>query len=401
MSQDRLSNPYKKFGIRRVINAATSLTSLGGSIPPQEMFQDMIEAGKCFVRIPELQQWAGKEIALATGAEAGLPTAGAVAGLVLATAACMMKGTELENYDPVETGRRWGHIVGKLPLHTEELKTEFIVQKSNRNSYDYSVELAGGHFKETGTLDGCSREELEKAYDPMKTAGYYYTARELENSLPLETVIEVAHEIGLPVVVDAAAEIPPKRKLKMYIEKGADLVVYSGGKHLAGPNNSGLLAGRADLVKLAHLQSYPFNGIGRAAKMSRETIVGLVSALKIYLDHDEEAVFNEWLNWAEWFRGQLGSQEGIETGIVYQNIVEDGEPMAPFCYLILDEEVTGLSGRELVEKLKEGDPCIFTIYEPRFLIGDCPGKMTINPQYMLEGEHAIVVDRIKEILAEY
>ena len=401
MTQNRLSNPYKKYGIRRVINAATSLTILGGSIPPQEMFQDMAEAGKCFVRIPELQQWAGREIALATGAEAGLPTAGAVAGLVLATAACMMKGTELENYNPVETGRRWGHIAGKLPLHTEDLRTEIIVQRSNRNTYDYSVELAGGRFKEVGTSDGCTRQELEKAYNPEKTAGYYYTARELENSLPLETVIEVARKVGLPVIVDAAAEIPPKRKLKMYIEKGADLVVYSGGKHLAGPNNSGLIAGRADLIKLAHLQSYPFNGIGRAAKMSRETIVGLVSAVKIFLEHDEEAVYKECLNWAEWFREQLGDLDGVEAGVVYQKSVEDGEPMAPFCYLTLDEEVAGLSGKKLVAELKDGDPCIFTIYEPRFLIGDCPRKMTINPQYLLEGEHPIVVERIKEILSEY
>ena len=310
----------------------------------------------------------------------------------------MMKGTVLEEYDPLETGRRWGHIVGRLPLHTEDLKTEFIVQKSNRNSYDYSVELAGGHFKEVGTINRCEKHDIEKAYDDSNTAGYYFTARELENSLPLETVIEVAHSFGLPVIVDAAAEIPPRRKLRMYIEKGADLVVFSGGKHLAGPNNSGLLAGRSDLIKLAHLQSYPFNGIGRAAKMSRETIVGLVTSLKVYLEHDEEASFKRWLVWAEWFLDNLGDLDGVDAGIVYQRSVEDNEPMAPFCYLILNEEVTGISGKDLVDKLKEGDPCIFTIYEPRFLIGDCPGKMIINPQYMLEGEHSIVVERIREIL---
>jgi len=176
-------------------------------------------------------------------------------------------------------------------------------------------------------------------------------------------------------------------------------VSYSGGKHIRGPNNSGLLAGRADLIKLAHLQSYPFSGVGRGSKMSRETIVGLVKALEIYLDSDEEAEFKEWLHHVEYFVDELGSIPGVETGITYQRIVETGDPMAPFCYLKLDEGVCGVSGRELVSKLQEGDPKIHTLWEPRFLLGPgCEGMMALNPEYMLEGEHEVVVKAIKEIL---
>jgi len=388
-----LDNPFEKYGVKRVINAATSITTLGGSIPPQEIFKAMAEAGKAFASIHELQVWAGKEIAKATGAEAGLPVASAVCGLQLSAAACMMRGTELENHEPLDM-RGWSHITMRLPLHTEGLRTEFIVQRTNRNSYDYSVELAGGRFKEVEPTE----EALTEAYDPEKTAAYYYTARNLSGSLPLEKVIEIAKLHDIPVIVDAAAEIPPKRKLRMYIDKGADLVAYSGGKHLAGPNNSGLLTGRADLIKLAHLQSYPFNGVGRASKMSRETIVGLVEALWIYLDHDEEGAFKGWVRWAEYFRDELSTVQGVSAEVVHQKVVEDGEPMTPFCAVSLDESVTGVSGKELVARLKEGEPIVYVIYEPEFLIGPCPGKITVNPQYMLEGEHPLVVEKIKRIL---
>ena len=388
-----LYNPFNKYGVKRVINAATSITTLGGSIPDQSIFKAMAEAGKAFASIPELQVWAGKEIAKATGAEAGLPVASAVCGLQLSAAACMMRGTELENHEPLDM-RGWSHITMRLPLHTEGLRTEFIVQRTNRNSYDYSVELAGGRFKEVESME----EALLEAYDPERTAAYYYTARNLRGSLPLEKVIEIAKVNKVPVIVDAAAEVPPRRKLRMYMEKGADLVSYSGGKHLAGPNNSGLLAGRADLIKLAHLQSYPFNGVGRASKMSRETIVGLVEALWIYLGHDEKEAFNGWVRWAEYFRDELSRFPGVSAEIVYQRAVEDGEPMAPFCAISLDESVTGVSGKALVSRLKEGEPVVYVLYEPEFLLGPCPGKITVNPQYMLEGEHPLVVEKIKQIL---
>ena len=387
-------DPYEKYGLRRVVNAATSLTLLGGSVPHTEVFRAMEDASRSFVHIPELQRWAGRHIAEATGAEAGLPTAGASNGLTLAAAACIMRGTGLEEFDPLE-GSGWSHIAMRLPMHTEGLRTEFVVQRENRNAYDHAVECAGGRFVEAGS----DEDKLDEAFDPDGTAAYYYTAREARRCLPLETVVKVAHSHDTPVIVDAAAEIPPKRKLTYYIERGADLVSYSGGKHLGGPNNSGLLAGRGDLIKLAHLQAYPFHGIGRAAKMSRETIVGLVAALKIYLEHDEDAAFREWERRAGWMAERLGVIPGVESGVVYQRAVEDGEPMAPFCFLALDEVVCDTSGSELVAELKEGAPRIWTLWEPAFLLGEGhEGKVCINPQYMLEGEEEIVVARIKELL---
>jgi hypothetical protein len=216
----------------------------------------------------------------------------------------------------------------------------------------------------------------------------------------LEDVIDVAHTLDMPVLVDAAREVPPKRKLGLYTKLGADLVAFSGGKHISGPNNSGFLVGRKDLIKLAHLQSYPFNGIGRSAKMSRESIVGLVEALRIYIDHDEKAVFDEWMKNAEYMRSELKDLPGVETGITYQRAVEDGEPMAPFCYIRLNPEIAMIDGPGLVSMMKENDPVVHTIYEPTFMLDNCQGMVTMNPEYLQPGEAKMIVEKVKQVLAD-
>ena len=387
-----MRNPYKQMGIRRVINAASCLTRLGGSIPDPRVYRAMQRASKTFVQIPELQQWAGRAIAHATGAEAGLPTAGANNAITLAAAACIMKGTPLEQHDPLQL-ETWTPLVKKLPMHTEGLKTRFIVQRNNRNVYDHAVECAGGTFTEVAPTE----QSLRKAHG-RDTAAYYYTVRSAAGALPLETVIKVAHSVNAPVIVDAAAELPPRMNLTRYTKLGADLTIFSGGKYIAGPNNSGILAGRADLIKLAHLQAYPFHGVGRASKMSRETIVGLVTALNLYLEEDEEQKYNEWLTKAEWIRDQFKGVPGVEPGIDHQATIEEDHPMVPLCIIRLNPHVTGITGKDLTAKLRDGDPSIETLYEPGFLLKDPKGKLVINPEFLQPGEAETVVKEIKSIL---
>jgi len=388
-----MRNPYKQMGIRRVINAASCLTRLGGSIPDPRVYKAMQQASKSFVQIPELQQWAGRAIAQATGAEAGLPTAGANNAITLAAAACIMSGTELERYDPLQL-ETWTPLVKRLPMHTEGLRTGFIVQRNNRNVYDHAVECAGGSFVEADPTE----QALRKAYDPSTTAAYYYTIRSAVNALPLETVVKVAHSTGTPVIVDAAAELPPRRNLTKYIKAGADLVIFSGGKYIAGPNNSGILAGRAPLIKLAHLQAYPFHGVGRASKMSRETIVGLVTALNIYLQENEEQKYQDWLQKAAWIRDQLKDTPGVEAAIDHQSTVEDDRPMVPLCTLRLNPAATHITGADLATRLRDGDPSIEAPYEPGFLLKQPKGKLVINPEFLQPGEAETVVKTIKSIL---
>ena len=390
-----VQDSYEKIGVRRVINAASCLTRLGGSIADPRVYKAMEEASRSFVQIPELQQWAGKAIADATGAEAGLPTAGASNAITLAAAACIMKGTSLERHDPLKL-ETWGQLINKLPMHTQGLKTQFIVQRTNRNTYDHAVECAGGTFTETEP----DEEALRGAYNGAETAAYYYTVRSASGSLPLETVIEIAHGESCPVIVDAAAELPPRKNLRRYTTAGADLVIFSGGKYVSGPNNSGILAGRRDLIKLAHLQAYPFHGVGRASKMSRETIVGFVTALRLYLDKDEENTYRGWLAKAQWITKELTGIPGVRPGLDYQSTVEDDEPMVPLSVIKLDDRVTGITGAQLMMKLRDGDPSIETLYEPGYLLKSPMGKLVINPEFLLEGEKETVVKEIKAILKE-
>ena len=307
-------NPYEKYGIRLQINAS------GGSITPPEVIGAMEDASKSSPVGSDLREWAEKAIVKATGAEAGLTTAGACNGITLAAAACMMKGTELENDKPLgEDAQR--NIIQKLPMHTEGLKTEFIVQKCNWTEYVHRLECAGGKIIWVGTNEGATEKELNDAYNPEKTAGYFFTVVSSTGSvprgdaLPLETVVKIAHNNITPVIVDASLTLPPKKNLKSFVSQGADLVAYSGGKFIPGPRNSGMLVGRKDLIKLASKQAHN-DGIGRGSKVSGETIVGFITALNFYLKQDEEALFNTLERKSKWMANQLSEIPGVEAGVV-------------------------------------------------------------------------------------
>jgi L-seryl-tRNA(Ser) seleniumtransferase len=392
-------NPYKKIGLRRVINAATCLTRLGGSIAHPDVFEAMKDASMSFVQIPELQAWAGEKIAAATGAEAGLPTAGANNALMLAAAACIMRNTELGKYDPLDL-ETWSSITLRVPAHLEGLPSEFIVQRNNRFIYDHAVECVGGRFVEVGGDEGATAEELSEAFDCERTAAYYYTVRSAASSSPLASIIEVAHRNGVPVIVDAAAELPPRTKLTQYVEMGADLVIFSGGKYLGGPNNSGILAGRKDLIKLAHLQAYPFHGVGRASKLSRETIVGFVKALEIYLGKDEESEYEKWMVKAERLAEEIDKIPGVDASIGFHKTIEEEIPMAPVCIMELSGNFS-ISAKEVVETLRDGDPSIEVLLEPGFLLHEPEGKIAVNPEFMLEGDADIVIDEITKLLSSH
>lgn len=386
-----IDDPYKALGVRRVVNAAGVLTRIGGSRSPPEVFEAMQRASESFVTIAELQSAAGKVIAEVTGAEAGLPTAGGSCSILLAAAACIMKGTELENYEPIGPAV-WRKIAQKLPLYTNDLHNEFIVQKCNRDEYDHAVECAGGRFIEVGDDDGATEEELTAAYNPKKTAAYYFTHKSTQRGLPLETIVKTALSNDVPVLVDAAGVPPPKSDLKKFSAMCVDLTCFSGGKTIAGPNNSGFLSGRADLIKLAHLQSYPFEGVGRPAKMSRETIVGLMTALELYLKSDDSESFSQREETAQRISLELNKVPGIDSYVDYVGGAEKRAPLT--CVKVND--VFGMSLKELFQGLIDNDPSIVTVYEPYFLLEDYHGLFTINPQFLSQDEVALIIQKIKE-----
>lgn len=286
-------------GLRPVINAVGSPTRLGGTRYSEPVLRAMVEATQCFVPIHELQGRASEAIVALTGAQAGCVTTGAAASLFLGACA-ILAGEELAWMDA-------------LP-DTHGRPNEFVVHRTHRSPYDHSVRAAGGRLVEFGYAwegVGAYRWQLEAAIGPS-TAGVLFQANAEHLGLSLEEVCRVAHGAGLPVLVDAAEELPPAGRLRRLITAGADLIAVSGGKALRGPAGSGILAGRRDLVLSAAMQHQdmyttaelfpgPFgdreegfahpghHGMGRILKVGREQVLGLTVAIETFLAADPQA----------------------------------------------------------------------------------------------------------------
>jgi L-seryl-tRNA(Ser) seleniumtransferase len=294
----------ERLGFSRVINATGTVTRLGASPIAAEVIAAMAAAARRSVDIAELQGRASEIISNCTGAEAGIVTSGATAGLLVGAAACMT------GLDPAK--------MAKLP-DTDGIRNQFIVSRSHRNSYDHGVRATGAQLVEVGLPDrltGCGVRDTEawefESAIGDRTAGILYLAR-ADSRPSLADVVRVAHAANIPVLVDAAAELPPARNLRRFIEEGADLVVFSGGKGIGGPSASGILCGRRNLVGSALLQQLdldfiyedwrppmqlidkgelrgvPRHGIGRSCKVGKEQIAGLLTALLQFTEDDDAA----------------------------------------------------------------------------------------------------------------
>ena len=307
-----------------------------------EVAQAMAEASQWCVDLGELQGRACELIAEATGAEAGYVTAGAAAGLMLGTAAC------LTGLDPARMNR--------LP-DTTGMPNEVVVARSQRNMYDHAVAQAGAKLIEVGIPDRFSGAgvrdaqvwEYEAAISEW-TAAILYVAQG-HSEPPLGEIVQMAHRRSIPVIVDAAAQLPPAGNLKRFISEGADLVAFSGGKALGGPQASGILAGRRDLIQSAALQQldhdtyfeqwsppaslfdksklvgFPASGIGRVAKCGKEEVVGLLTALRLFLEQDHEEAHQRWLaSCGEIAAGLVGLAGTIASVIERQ---QQGHPGGP------------------------------------------------------------------------
>jgi L-seryl-tRNA(Ser) seleniumtransferase len=335
---------------------------------PPDVIAAMSEAALSSVNMVELQAAASKSIAAATGAEAGYVTSGAAAGLTLGTAAILV------GLDPGKMER--------LP-DTTGMKNEFIISREHRSGYDHSVRLAGARLVEVGMNEqgagaGVRRTEAweYEAAITENTAGIAYTVT-ADSQPPLERVVEVAHRHGLPVLVDAAAQLPPISNLRRFIEMGADLVAFSGGKALRGPQSSGILCGSKDhiaSVALQHLDTdeyfdiwdppedlipksriigMPRHGIGRGFKVSKENAIGLLTALKLFSEGAYSPDFDEQRGYLEYIADGLSGLP-VEPRID----VPPGEGY-PILHLDIDAQALGKSGFEIAQRLKQGNPGVF------------------------------------------
>ena len=387
-------DPYKKIGLKSVVNAATSLTTLGGSMPKAEVFEAMQDASSGFIVIPKLQKRAGELLAEMLGAEAGLPTAGAVNALMLGVAACMFKGTELENHDPVG-GSSWVEIIQRLPLNTEGLKNEFIILGNSRSTYDHAIACAGGIRVQAGDKNGVTAQDLRDAFDPDRTAALYYTNTPSAD-MSIKEFCDVAHSLGIPAIVDAAPNLTHASIPSAVLDAGADLVILSGGKQLGSINNTGILLGRKDLIKLAHLNSYPFDGIGRGAKMSREMIMGLLKAVELFIDDDRDAYYTEMLGKSKKLAARLDAIDGIASGTLNEPSLDDD--VVPPSYVWVEMDTNQLTLRELFNGLMDGDPMIRPLYEPYFLSTEVENRITFKVEYLQPEDTDLIVERVKSLV---
>ena len=368
---------YKKLGVAPIINAQSWVTSLGGSIMRPEVLSAMDEAANAFVDIKKLNRAAGEVVALACGAEQGLVTAGCSAAQVLMVAACMTSQSESN--------------VEQLP-DTTGMKNEVVLFKGQRNRYDKAFVTAGAKLVLYGSEHEGTTDELEAAINENTACVAFVIMPFSSHGVGLEETIRVAHERGVPVIVDAAAELPPRANLSKFHKMGADMVAFSGGKGIGGPQSSGLLSGKADLVEAAVMNSLNLDsavaGIGRPMKVSKENIVGLVTAIQLFTDSDEAAEWEGWQLKAQYVAERLQGIDGVKVKI------EDdpAERQGPQPVLYFEDEFEGPTVSEIKEQLENGDPAIF--------VGGGSERAEINIVMVnvQDGEEIVIADRMNEIL---
>jgi L-seryl-tRNA(Ser) seleniumtransferase len=357
---------YEDLGVRPVINAAGPLTRLSGMPLEPEVAAAMAEAAQACVRIEDVQEAAGRYLAEVTGAEAGYVTTGAAAGLALGAAAC------IAGLDP--------SAMDRLP-DTTGLRNEIVVQRAHLTAYTHALRLSGARLVEVGYLGYPGQGitwpwQIEAGIGP-RTAALAFSNGIAAGSVPLEAVVEIAHRHGLPVIMDAAGGVPPIENLRRFIAAGADLVAFSGGKAIGGPQASGILVGRADLIASVSLQHQdmdvypatwtwrdrylasgqlpgpPHHGLGRPMKVGKEEIVGLVVALKRFLARDHAAARRAQ-------EAQLASVIDALAGLpgVRASLLDESQSPRPYptAVLLIDEAVVGRSVEALVNELIDGDP---------------------------------------------
>ena len=364
------SAQFDSLGLKRVINGRSWVTVLGGSRMPAEVQQAMFDAADTFIDFNELNRRAGERIARYTGAEAGLVVAGASTGLLVQAAACMA------GQDPDR--------ILQLP-DTTGMKDEILIFENHRFGFEICYRTAGAKLKEWGKGEGTLADQLAAAIDEKTAAITYVFGPHFEIDLTLREVVAIAHEKDVPVIVDGAAMLPPADNLTRYIADGADLVTFSGGKGVRGPQSTGILAGRADLVEAARLNLSPHASVGRASKVAKEEIAGLLAALDRFVSMDHEA---EWATWRGWSETIVAAADGI-AGI--RPVVEDGDPsrQGPTAAFYFDEDWDGPSASEIQEKLASGDPSIHVG------AGNDVGELFVMPVALEPGEAEIVASAIR------
>ncbi len=357
---------YTRLGVAPVINGVGTVTNLGGSIMPPEVVDAMVAASKSFIPFRELQEKAGDHIAKLIGVPGAMISCGAASAITCGTAAAVTGGDD-------EKLRR-------LP-DTAEMKNEVVQQRAHRSGYESQMHLVG-----TKTVWVETRRELEQAINERTAMMFFLNKADPNGEIRRAEWIEVAKANGVPTMNDAAADVPPPERLRSYVEEGFDMVIFSGGKGLLGPQGSGLLLGRLDLIEAARKAISPFGGIGRGMKVGKEEIMGLVAAVERYLSVDHEAERRELDDRAARVLETLGGLSGVTC----EKHVPEIANHVPHVLVNWSESEQGLSSQDAVERLMAGDP-------PVAVSRTGEGALRISMWMLRTGQEVVVADRVRAL----
>jgi uncharacterized pyridoxal phosphate-dependent enzyme len=363
----------KELGVRPVVNGAGTYTKLTGSVMLPEVAQAMEAVSRRFVRLDDLHDAVGRRISALLQCEAAMVTSGAFGGLLLGTAACIT-GTNPE-------------CIRRLP-DTEGMRNEVIIQRSHRFPYDHAVRNCGVRLIEVETSD-----DLERAVNERTAMMLFLNKNEPQGRITAAEFIRLGKIHGVPTLNDAAADVPPVENLFTYTRMGFDLVTFSGGKGIQGPQSAGLLLGRRDLIHAARLNTAPHSDtIGRGLKVGKEEMAGMLVALECYLRRDHEA------EWREWERRITVIGNAVESipGVTAERFIPVIANQVPHLRIRWDPRTVTIARDDAVRRLRDGDPSIELVPVPAE-----EGCLEVASWTLLPGEAEIVARRIREVLGRH
>jgi L-seryl-tRNA(Ser) seleniumtransferase len=351
---------YQELGVRPLINAAGTYTMYSASLMPREAVEAIEAASRQYVHLSELHDAVGRRISALLGCEAALVSAGAASALTLATAACIAGKDRAK--------------IARLP-DTDGMKNEVIVPKAHRNGYDHAVRNAGAKLVEVGTA-----ADVDRLVGPRTAMFLYFNVHGPLGRIPADEFARLAAKHGVPALIDAAADVPPVENFTKFLKMGYALAAFSGGKSIRGPQCSGLLLGRKDLIEAARMNNNPnTDAVGRTNKVGKEELVGLWAALEVFVKQDFQALWREW----EVRCGTIAKRLAPLKTEVFVPEIANAVP-----HLRIH---AGAAKGDVVRKLREGDPRI----EIRPSEGD---TLEVAVWTLQPGEAEIVAARLADIL---
>jgi D-glucosaminate-6-phosphate ammonia-lyase len=364
---------YQILGVKHVINATGTVTFLGGSLMPPDVVAAWVEASKHFVNILDLHDKVGEKIAKLIGVEAALVTTGASGALLLGTAAVVTRGQ--------------ADRIKRLP-DTTDMKNEVILQKSHHSCYDNQLADVGVKLVDVETP-----ADVKRAVNARTAMMFFMNIADPSGRIKRAEWVELARRHKVPTLLDAAADAPPVERLTEYLKIGFDMVAFSGGKAIRGPNDTGLLLGRKDLIAAAKLNANPHCGtIGRMMKVSKEDMVALLAAVELFVSKDHAAERREWERRIDVIEKALLEIPTLKA----ERIVPDIANHVPHLILSWDEKKLNLTPAQVTKDLAAGDPPI--------LIGRVGGTgdqgILISVFVLQQGEEQVVVQRLLSIMTK-